>query len=72
MKVSDRPMRTDNINATSSSTIRARHFRERQRQGIRIVQFELLPEEIEAFVRTGLVTKGQADDRDKGRGSHFD
>ena len=47
----------------SASTIRTRHFRERQRAGIWVVQFELLPEEVDAFVRRGLITAAQRVDR---------
>jgi len=46
-----------------ASTIRTRHFRERQRAGIRLVQFEVLPEEINTFIRTGLITASQRNDR---------
>jgi hypothetical protein len=48
---------------TPSSTIRARHFRQRQKRGIRVVLFELLPAEIEALVSAGLIASGQTDDR---------
>jgi len=51
------------IGTVSTSTIRTGQLRERQRTGIPVVQFELLPEEVDAFVRRGLITAAERDDR---------
>jgi hypothetical protein len=47
------------------STVRARRCRERQKCGRRIIQFELLPDEIDAFVRSGLLAARDRNDRER-------
>jgi len=57
------PTSMPDIRRVNSSTRLTRHFRERQRSGVRMDWFELLTGEIDAFVRGGLVTAAERDDR---------
>lgn len=53
------------MNGTSTSTMRARRCRERKKQGRRIVSFELLREEVDAFVMAGFICEAERSDPER-------
>ena len=56
-------MNTEAIAAISHAAKRMRRYRQRRRDGVRVVSLELVQDEIDALVARGLLTEEDVDDR---------